>query len=78
MIQVFSKRPADFLSLPKGFGEFKKGCEFHGVVVDTEAPSRPFLIDEISSLSKNSCFIGAELPGKIIGVFHGELIFQFE
>lgn len=78
LVEVFSKKPADFLSLPKGFGEFRKGYEFHGVVIDTEAPNRPFLIDEISSLSKNSCFIGAEMPCKILGAFHGERIFKFK
>jgi dihydroorotase len=78
LIEVFSKKPAEFLSLPKGFGEFRNGYEFHGVVVETESPFRPFLIQEISSLSKNSCFIGADLPGRILGAFHGERIFEFE
>lgn len=77
LIEVFSKKPAEFLSLPRGFGEFRNGYEFHGVVVDPESPNRPYLIEEISSLSKNSCFIGADLPGNIIGAFHGERIFVF-
>jgi dihydroorotase len=78
LVEVFSKRPAEFLSLPNGFGDFKNGFEFHGVLLNTEAPARPFLADEISSLSKNSCFTGANLPGKINGAFHGERIFEFD
>ncbi len=78
LVQVFSKCPAEFLSLPKSFGNFINGYEFHGVLVDLQAPARPFLLYEISSLSKNSCFLGANLPGKITGAFHGERIFEFE
>lgn len=78
LVEVFSKRPAEFLSLPKAFGDFKNGYELHGVLVDTQAPARPFLVKEISSLSKNSCFTGANLPGQLTGAFHGERIFEFE
>ncbi|MBY0552935.1 dihydroorotase [bacterium] len=78
LVEVFSKRPAEFLSLPKGFGDFNNGSEFHAVIVDARAPARPFLAKEISSLSRNSCFIGANLPAKITGAFHGERIFEFE
>jgi dihydroorotase len=78
LVEVFSKCPADFLSLPKAFGDFKNGYEFHAVLVDTHAPARPFLAKEISSLSKNSCFTGTNLPGKINGAFHGEQIFNWE
>ncbi|MBY0384700.1 dihydroorotase [bacterium] len=78
LVEVFSKRPAEFLSLPKAFGDFKIGYEFHGVLVDTQAPARPFLVKEISSLSKNSCFTSANLPGQLTSAFHGERIFEFE
>jgi dihydroorotase len=78
LVEVFSKSPAEFLSLPEAFGSFKIGYEFHGVLVDTQAPARPFLMREISSFSKNSCFTGSKLPGKINGAFHGEQIFEFE
>ncbi len=78
LIQIFSKRPAEFLSLQKGFGEFQTGREFHAAAVDTLAPARQFSVGELSSLSKNSCFLGSHLPGKMIGAFHGERIFEFQ
>lgn len=77
IVQVFSKNPANFLSLKKGMGEFKIGSEFHGVLVDVKAEPTVFAKENISSLSKNSCFIGQKLPAKISGAFHKEQIFEF-
>ena len=77
LVQVFSKNPADFLNLKNGFGEFKLGSKFHGVLVDLLAEPSIFTEQDISSLSKNSCFIGQKLPAKICGAFHGEQIFEF-
>ena len=76
-MQVFSKNPANFLNLKNGFGEFKIGSTLHGVVVDLLAEPSIFTEQDISSLSKNSCFLGQKLPAKICGAFHGEQIFEF-
>ena len=76
-MQVFSKNPANFLNLKNGFGEFKIGSKFHGVLVDLLVEPSIFTEQDISSLSKNSCFIGQKLPAKICGAFHEEQIFEF-
>ncbi len=77
LVQIFSKNPANFLNLKNGFGEFKLGSKFHGVLVDLLAEPSIFTEQDISSLSKNSCFIEQKLPAKICGAFHGEQIFEF-
>ncbi len=76
-VEVFSRRPANFLRLPAEFGAFTPGAKFHAVLVDVHAPEFEYKVDDISSLSKNSCFVGAKLPGRILGAFHGERIFHF-
>lgn len=78
LVQVFAKNPAKFLNLNNGFGELKLGAPFHAVLIDVNAGSNVFSADDISSLSKNSCFIGQKLPGKILGAFHEENFFEFE
>jgi dihydroorotase len=77
LVQVFARNPAVFLRLKNGLGELKLGSEFHGVLVDLQAVPLPFTEQDISSLSKNSCFVGQRLPGKICGAFHAEQIFEF-
>ncbi len=77
LVQVFSKNPANFLNLKNGLGEFKLGSKFHGVLIDLQAEPSVFTEHDISSLSKNSCFIGQKLPAKICGAFHAEQIFEF-
>ena len=77
LVQVFSKNPAHFLDLKNGLGEFKLGAKLHGVLVDLQEEPSVFTKQDISSLSKNSCFIGQRLPAKICGAFHAEKIFEF-
>ncbi len=77
LVHVFSKNPANFLNLKNGYGEFKLGSKFHGVLVDLHAEPSIFTEQDISSLSKNSCFLGQKLPAKICGAFHAEQIFEF-
>jgi dihydroorotase len=76
LVEVFATKPAKFLRLPRGFGEFAPGAPFHAVAVDVKAPPHTFEAKDFSSLSKNSCFIGASLPGRIERVFHGERLFE--
>lgn len=76
-VEVFATRPAEFLRLPPGFGRFTVGAAFHAVWVDVNAPATRYTEDSIASLSKNSCFVGAELPGRILGAFHENRAFSF-
>lgn len=77
LVKVYSSAPAEFLRLPDGFGRFTPRAPFHAVWVDVNAPETTYTEDSISSLSKNSCFVGAKLPGKILGAFHERRFFSF-
>ncbi|MGE0527605.1 MAG: dihydroorotase family protein, partial [Bdellovibrionales bacterium] len=77
LVQVWTTRPAEFLRLPAGFGRFTLDAPFHAVWVDVHSPERIYTEGEISSLSKNSCFIGSKLPGRILGAFHEQSVFSF-
>lgn len=77
LVQVFSTRPAEFLRLPRAFGRLQIDQPFHTVLVNVHAPERKYTKDDFASLSKNSCFIGALLPGKIQGAFHEQMVFNF-
>lgn len=76
-VDVFSRSPARFLSLPPEFGEFKIGERFHGILLDVNHPATPVLEGDFASLSKNSCFIGQALPGRLRRALHGELVHTF-
>ena len=77
LVEVFATKPAKFLRLPPGYGEFSPGAAFHAVWVDVNSPPHRYVEDDFSSLSKNSCFIGSDLPGRILGAFHEQKIFTF-
>lgn len=77
MVQVFSERPARFLNLPPEYGDFTPGETFHGALIDTQYQGAPLAASSFSSLSDNSCFIGQQLPGKLVKAFHGEKIISF-
>jgi dihydroorotase len=76
LVEVFCEKPADFLRLPKQYGRWTVGEEFHGVLVDP-AVEHKISPEDFSSLNKNSCFIGEKLPGKIKTAYHGERVFHF-
>lgn len=77
LVQVFSTKPAEFLRLPSGFGKLTEGAAFHAVWVDVHAAERKYTDADFSSLSKNSCFLGSDLPGRILGAFHESSVFNF-
>ncbi|MBX3021425.1 MAG: dihydroorotase [Bdellovibrionales bacterium] len=77
LVEVFASKPAEFLRLPGGFGTFTLDAPFHAAWVDVNAPEQVYTEDSISSLSKNSCFIGSKLPGRIEGAFHEQSVFVF-
>ncbi len=77
LVNVFSSKPSEFLKLPAGYGKFTLDAPFHAVWVDVKAHESTYTEEGISSLSKNSCFVGAKLPGKVLGAFHEDRIFSF-
>ena len=77
LLEVWAVKPAEFLRLPEGIGRFRMNAPFHAVWVDVNAPARVYSEDNISSLSKNSCFTGSSLPGRIRGAFHERRTFTF-
>jgi dihydroorotase len=77
LVQVWATRPAEFLRLPGGFGSFTLDAPFHAAWVDVQAPEHVYTEDSISSLSKNSCFLGSKLPGRVQGAFHEQSVFVF-
>lgn len=77
LVEAFAERPAEFLRLPPEFGRWKVGEPFHAVLVDTDRGPHTMEENELFSLSKNSCFLGAKLPGRIEAAYHGEKIFSF-
>jgi dihydroorotase len=76
-VEVWSRSPARFLSLPQEFGEIKEGLAFHAILLDIDHPATTLHESDFSSLSKNSCFIGSSLPGRLKQAFHGDLIHSF-
>lgn len=76
-VEVWATKPAEFLRLPEGLGRFVLNAPFHAVWVDVQAAPSVYTEDSLASLSKNSCFVGAKLPGKILGAFHEDRAFTF-
>ncbi len=77
LVEVWAGKPAGFLRLPSGFGSFVPGSAFHAVWVDVVAPKHKYSENDFASLSKNSCFLGSSLPGRILGAFHERDFFTF-
>ncbi|OGX45226.1 MAG: dihydroorotase [Omnitrophica WOR_2 bacterium RIFCSPLOWO2_12_FULL_51_8] len=65
LVVKMSTRPAEILHLPRGFGEIRKGTEAGFTLVDL---NREWTVtpEELVSKSKNSCFIGRKLKGKVV------------
>lgn len=76
-VQVFSQAPSRFLRLDSSYGKISEGEIFRAILFDTNAPSRKILASDFESLSKNSCFIGSELPGRLVHSFLGDRYYSF-
>ena len=65
IVMKMSTRPAEILKLPAGFGQIKVGTEANLTLVDL---NHEWVVrrEEFISKSKNSCFIGAKLKGKVM------------
>ena len=68
LVEVFSSRPAAFLKVPQTSLGLTPGTPFKGVFADLTAPKQEVILDDLYSLSKNSCFLGSVLP-KITSIF---------
>lgn len=60
-----STRPREILKLPEGFGEIRKGTEANFTLVDLD---EEWVVnrEEFLSKSRNSCFIGRKLKGRVV------------
>lgn len=65
LVDVWSTAPAKFLGIEQEFGDIAVGKVLNAVLVDVDAPATDITEDQFVGLSKNSCFIGSKLPGKI-------------
>lgn len=77
IVQVFATFPAQFLGLSEEFGRLVPGRPFRAAWVDVKAGPRKVEVTELESLSKNNCFLGASLPGRVLGVFNDSGLFRF-
>ncbi len=68
LIEKMSIRPAQILGLAGGFGEIRKGTEANLTLVDL---NEEWLVqaDDFVSKSRNSCFIGKKLKGRVVATF---------
>ena len=66
LVDVWSSAPARFLGIQAEFGEIAEGRPFNAVLCDVNASECPVTEDDFVGLSRNSCFIGANLPGKVV------------
>ena len=69
VVETFATKPAQFLGVGKKFGVLKPGRQLFATLVDVEAPAAPIQVGDLESLSKNNCFLGSALPGRILKVF---------
>lgn len=65
LIERMSLRPAQILKLPQGFGEIPKGMEANFTLVDLNE-TWTVKAEDFVSKSKNSCFIGKKLKGRVV------------
>ncbi|MEZ4815126.1 MAG: dihydroorotase [Bdellovibrionota bacterium] len=68
MWDIFSRAPARFLGLEAEYGHIELGKPFRVAFFDPNS-DEAFALSDIQSLSKNSCFLGVKLRGKLVGHF---------
>lgn len=78
LVEVFSYNPARFLGLDSSWGQIKEGEILRAVVVDRNKKLKTYSEAQIHSKSKNSCFLGQELPDVIHGHFTEAGYFRFK
>ena len=68
LIEKMSLRPAQILGSPEGFGEIRKGSQANLTLVDLNE-NWTVRTEDFVSKSRNSCFIGKELRGRVVATF---------
>lgn len=65
-VQVLSSKPAEFLGLDESYGHLKVGRQMNAILV---TPDETWTVraNDHSSLSKNTCFDGTRLTGRVVG-----------
>lgn len=76
LVDVWATAPAKFLGIDAEFGDIAVGKPFHAVLVDVKAPATTVQPEQFSGLSKNSCFNGSKLPGRIAKTLLGTHIHE--
>lgn len=76
VVQVFSYEPARFLGLGSEFGSIAPGQMFRAVLVDPRAAPQPVRETDLASRSKNNCFLGHALGGRVVTTFLGPRAFR--
>ena len=69
LVRVFSLNPAKFLGIEDRFGSLQVGRPFKAVLVDANAAPTAIELGDLKSKSKNNCFLGFSLGGKIVKTF---------
>jgi dihydroorotase len=72
LVEVWADEPAKFLNIFDRFGSFAVGKDFNGVIIDAFAPDALVSGSSFIGKSKNSCFIGSHLPGRIVATVLGK------
>lgn len=77
LIEKMSLRPAQILGLPEGFGEIKIGKSANVTLVDL---NRDWVVQKqhFVSKSRNSCFIGSKLKGKVLATVCDGKLWEWE
>lgn len=76
LVDVWATAPAKFLGIDHEFGDIAEGRPFHGVLVDVNAKAELVSEEQFVGLSKNSCFSGSKLPGRIAATILGSHIHE--
>lgn len=65
-VQVLSTKPAEFLGIEENYGHLRVGKIMNAILV---TPDETWMVraNDHVSLSKNTCFDGAKLKGKVVG-----------
>jgi dihydroorotase len=69
LVSAFSTKPAEFLGIGDRYGALRSGRPFHAALIDPDAGPTPIAVGDLESLSKNNCFLGRPLAGRIVRVF---------
>ncbi|MCX6125370.1 MAG: dihydroorotase [Proteobacteria bacterium] len=76
LVDAWAEYPANFLGIGREFGDLAVGKPLNAVLAAPSAPDCCVLASDLVGQSKNSCFIGSHLPGKLYTTFLGQWIHE--